>query len=164
MKLVHFACLAGALSAGCVGARTTVIAPTAEVPVSMSRGVRDAKGDLVPAAAKKIVGKFEGEYTAWNILWAAVKLTPEKDISNDVNAQVRQHHGHAVTNLEIETRHCALNYFVFPFALIPFWPSCANVKVRGNIIQVSGAPAAPGPERTAAHADAPDVAKAGGAL
>lgn len=130
---------------GCAGARTSVVAHHAEVPVSMSRALRDADGAIVTPDRRAEVGTFRTERTAWNILWAAVKLTPETDISAAVNEQVAAARGNAVTHLTVVTKHCALNYFLFPFGLLPFWPSCANVDISGKIVAVSAAKAAPAP-------------------
>jgi hypothetical protein len=124
----------------CVGARTTVMAKRAEVPVSMSRALRDADGSLVTADRRTVVGTFTTERTAWNILWAAIKVTPETDISDAVNEQVAAVKGDAITHLTVVTKHCALNYFVFPFGLLPFWPSCADLVITGQIVKVGPAP------------------------
>ena len=134
---------------GCAGARTQVVAPTAEVPVSMSRGVRDADGVLVGADRREVVGQFDEARTAWGMFYSAVKLTPEKDISRAVNEQVRRVHGDAIVKLSIATRQCGMNFVPF-LSLLPFWPGCANVHVRGYIIRVRAASAAPAPVRTSA--------------
>ena len=47
-------CLAGPLVSGCGGGELAVIAPRAEVPISFSRGVRDASGDLVPESRRQV--------------------------------------------------------------------------------------------------------------
>lgn len=124
---------------GAVGARTSVVAKTSEVPVSMSRGVRDANGNLVPAESKKVVSQLDESYTAWNLFYGLIKLTPETDISNDVNTAVHAAGGQAVTNLSVATKHCALNGLLFPFGLLPFWPSCASISVHGDVIKVADA-------------------------
>lgn len=130
---------------GCAGARMNIVAPTAEVPVSLSRGVRDAEGSLVPAERRKIVGHIEVKRKAWALVWSLVSLTPERDISDAVNEQVKRVNGDAVINLRIGAAQCSSNFAVFLDAL-PIWPGCANVTITGDIIQVAGAaPAAPPP-------------------
>ena len=131
--------LALLLGSGCsmVGAKTNVVAPASEVPVSMSRGVRDADGNLVPAESKKVVSQLDERYTAWNIFYGLIKLTPETDISNDVNTTVHAAGGQAITNLSVETKHCALNWLSFPLGILPFWPSCASIAVHGDVIKVA---------------------------
>jgi hypothetical protein len=138
MKLVIGA-LAMAL-VGCAGARTTVIAEGSHYPVSLSRAIRDADGNLVPAERRTVVGTFRAKKTAWNLVWSAAKLTPTTDISDDVNEQVAAAHGDAIIHLVIVTTHCALNYFAFPMGVLPFWPSCADIDVTGDIVKVSATP------------------------
>lgn len=122
-------------AAGCAGARTSVEAPGAKYPISMSRGVRDADGTLVPAERRKIVGRFETHRKAWGLVYALVPLTPSKDLSDDLNAQVAAAHGDAVIDLAVSSAPCGLN-FAFLFDLLPIWPGCANLDITGDIIQV----------------------------
>ena len=126
---------------GCAGARTHVVVASAEMPVSMSRAVRDADGVIVAADRREIVGHFDEDRTAWGMLYSAVKLTPEKDISSALNEQVKRAGGDAVVNVSIATRQCGLNWFPV-LNLLPFWPGCANVHVEGDIIRVRPATSA----------------------
>jgi hypothetical protein len=143
MRIVKIALFCSSIaSVGCAGARTSVIAPSANVPVSMSRAVRDDQGVIVSSQRRKVVGTYHEERTAWNILWAAIKLTPTTDISEGINQQVAAAKGDAVTHLTVVSNHCPLNYFLFPFGIIPFWPSCASLEMKGDIIQVTDGPAA----------------------
>jgi hypothetical protein len=135
----------------CTGARTQVVAPGSEYPVSLSRGLRDADGNLVPAERKKVVGTFKHERTAWNILWAAVRITPETDISGAVNQQIAAAKGDAIIHLTIVTRQCPLNYLSFPFGILPFWPSCANIEMTGDIVKVEAAAPPPPPRPDEAY-------------
>jgi hypothetical protein len=129
--------LAVAISAlGCAGAMTSVVAPDAQVPVSMSRAVRDADGGLVTAERRKVVGHFHDEPTAWSLFYTAVALTPRTDISHSVNTQVAHSRGQAVTNLRVRNATCGLTYLVFPFGLLPIWPGCSNLEIDGDIITV----------------------------
>lgn len=121
--------------AGCAGARTTIVAPTADVPVSLSHAVRDADATIVPAERREVVGSFHDERLAWGLLWSTVKLTPEKDISDEINAQVARAGGDAVINLRIASAGCGWNY-VIGLNLLPVWPGCSKVFLDGDIIRV----------------------------
>jgi hypothetical protein len=124
-------------SVGCAGARTTIVAPTAEYPVSLSQGIRDAGGDLVPIGQREIVGHFEDHRTAWGLVYSLARLTPTKDLSSELNAQIKAAHGDAVVNLRIASSPCALNY-VPVIDFLPIWPGCSNVTITGDIIRVTG--------------------------
>jgi hypothetical protein len=123
-------------SIGCAGARTSIVANDASYPISLSRGLRDAGGDLVPEERRKIVGTFHDDRTAWGMLYSGVKLTPTEDISNEINAQIAQAGGDAVINLRVSTAQCGTDY-VPVLSWIPIWPGCTNVHIRGDIVRVT---------------------------
>ncbi len=64
-----------------------------------------------------------------------MKLTPTKDISKEINAQVARAGGDAVINLRISTAHCGSD-FVPVLSWFPVWPGCTNVHVEGDIVRV----------------------------
>lgn len=136
---------------GCAGARTEIVAPHAAVPISLSHAVRAADGALVPAADREVVGTFHDERMAWGLFYSAVKLTPEKDISDEVNAQVARAGGDAVVMLRIEAHACAASYFAVLNAL-PVWPGCTKVTIDGDIVRVRRAAREPVPAVAAAEA------------
>ncbi len=120
---------------GCAGARTSVVAPTAGVPISFSRAVRDEQGALVGQDRREVVGTLDADGTAWGMLYSGVRLTPELDVSDAVNQEVQRLHGDAVVNLTVATRQCGMNWV--PVAnVLPMWPGCANVHIHGDIIRV----------------------------
>ena len=134
---------------GCAGARTTIEAPTAKYPVSMSRGVRDAEGSLVPADRRKIVGHFKEKRKAWAMLYSYLSLTPSKDLSDAINAEVAKVNGDAVVNLSVASATCGMNFAAI-LDILPIWPGCSNVEITGDIIQVLPASAPPAAEPTPA--------------
>lgn len=130
--------LAGAIGAlmfasltGCSGSRSHVVAPTAQYPVSMSDGVREADGKLLPDERKKVVGGFQYDYKAWGMLWRIFSFTGDKDISEEVNEQVQKSQGDAIVNLSVKAESCTWNIFTF----IGIFPDCSTVRVRGHIIK-----------------------------
>jgi hypothetical protein len=123
-------------SIGCAGGRTTIQANEARYPVSLSPTVRDADGALLKKDQTKKVGTFKDERTAWGMLYSGVKLTPTKDISKQLNRQVKAVRGDAIVNLRIRTTHCGMN-FVPLLNWLPVWPGCTNVYVEGDIVRVA---------------------------
>src|SRR5262249_5865284 len=117
----------GLLLVGCGGAGTRVVAPDSAYPVSLSRGLRDADGNLLTADRRRVVGHFQDEGPAWTIFYPAIRLTPEKDISEWVNQQVKAANGHAVNKLTLTTKHCGVGMALWVFSLLPVWPSCTYV-------------------------------------
>jgi hypothetical protein len=124
-----------ALGTGCAGARTNVVADSAQYPISMSRAVRDADGSIVPQERVAKVGKLHSESMAWGLLYSGIRLTPRTDISKAVNRQVAAAGGDAIVNLRIMGSHCGGD-FIPVVSLVPIWPGCANIVVEGDIIRV----------------------------
>ena len=131
-----------ALTTGCAGARSELTADDARYPVSLSRGVRDAEGDLVSQDRMKTVGTFHDDTTVYGFVYSLAKVTPKVDISRVVNEQVAAHGGDAIVNLRVNVKSCALDYIPF-IAWVPGWPGCAKVDVRGDIIKVAAAEVQP---------------------
>lgn len=135
-RAVHLAAAFVALAvAGCSGARSHVVAPTAAVPISLSDGVRGADGHLVADQRKQVVGYFRDDYTAWAMVWTLISLTAPRDISDEINRQVKAAGGEAVINLAVVTQNCGGNFW----GLVGILPGCSYVKIRGNIIRVASA-------------------------
>jgi hypothetical protein len=120
---------------GCAGASTTLVAPEARYPVSLTRGVRDADRELVPAERRQVVGRFEENVTAWGLLYSAISVTPTTDLSDAINAQIAARGGDAVVGLRVATAECALDFF-FLLNMLPIWPGCTLVRAEGDIIRV----------------------------
>jgi hypothetical protein len=139
------ALVAAPVLGGCAGARTNVVAPTSQYPVSMSRGIRDADGGLVSADRRKVVGHFRDKHRVWGMIWSFVSFSPTTDISAALNNQVAAAKGDGVVNLRVAAAECGMN-FAQILNILPFWPGCANITVDGDIIQV--------PPRGAAEAGA----------
>jgi hypothetical protein len=134
MRAALTAGLAVATSA-CAGARTALVAPDSRYPVSLTRGVRDANGELVPAERRDVVGKFEEIVSAWGLLYSAVNVTPTTDLSRAINDQVSAVRGDAIVNLHVATADCVLDWFI-PLNMLPIWPGCTNVRLEGEIVRV----------------------------
>lgn len=129
---------------GCAGARTEIDAPRAHYPISLSRGVRDARGEVASGDRLAVVGTFEETRTAWGLLYSAIALDPTTDISDAVDAQVAKARGDAVVRLRVAAGPCWADIAI-PLVWLPIWPTCVRVVVTGRIVQVrdaaAGAPA-----------------------
>jgi hypothetical protein len=141
-KTIYFCFLPLLLAIGCAwGARTKITATQAAYPVSMSRGVRDQNGEIVGNDRRQTVGKFEYKTKTWSTFYTLAPITPRRNISKAVNAQVKQANGEAIINLTTVVQSCRVPNYIFIFNLLPIWPSCAKIEVFGDIIKV--APAQP---------------------
>lgn len=144
---------------GCSGSRSHVVAPSAQYPVSMSDGVRNTDGKLLPDEHKKLVGGFSYDYKAWGMLWRIFSFTGDRDISEEVNDQIKRANGDAIVNLSVKAESCTWNIFT----LIGIFPDCSTVRVRGHIIKAEPLASTPKQPSAPAAVEAPvssiDVAK-----
>lgn len=136
--------LAVSVLVGCAGASSEVTAPAARMPVSFSRGVRDAEGVVLPQERQEVVGHFEERSTAWGIGWSYLSLTPKTDLSGALNEQVAAAKGDAVVRFGVRAKPCAMN-FVPVLGWLPIWPGCSKLVATGDIIRVKALPPPPPP-------------------
>ena len=130
----------------CAGGRTNLRFDETAYPVSLSPTVLGRDGGVLLPKAREVVGQLEIETKAWGLLWAAVPLTPNKDLSARINEQVERAGGEAVVNLRITSRQCGVNH-AWVLSTVPLWPGCARIFVQGDIIRELTMPAAvPPPE------------------
>jgi hypothetical protein len=144
-------------AAGCAGARVTVTADRAAYPISLSDSVADGSGRLWKRRELVKVGTFETRHTSIGFVYSGLTPRSTFDVSAEVNGQVAASAGEAVVGLEISSSGaCALNAVpVLP--ILPIWPGCVRVVVRGDIVKRPPArPAAqPGLRPLAAAATTP---------
>jgi hypothetical protein len=124
-----------ATGTGCAGARTTVVADQAAYPISLSRAVRDADGEIVANERTEKIAAFHTTSRAWGIFYSLLRFNPHTDISEAINTQVAAARGQAVVNLRVMAGHCSMNTVAVVVG-IPFLPGCTNVVVEGDIIRV----------------------------
>lgn len=127
----------GALSllglAGCSGAQFDVVAPRAQMPISMTAIVPDKDGTpLRIGRGLDAVGTYRYETTRFALFYGLTGST--LDLSDSVNQQVAAERGQAITGVRFTIEHCVINYF-FPLTLLPFWPGCESVLVEGDIVR-----------------------------
>ena len=97
------------------------------------------------------VGDFALSYKACSMLWRFVSFTGDKDISENVDAQVKAKGGDAITNLSVSSGATIWN----DLTVIGLLPDCSSVIIAGDIVKVkaaAGAPAVPAPSPSASTA------------
>jgi hypothetical protein len=125
----------GAVAAlgGCAGVHYDVKADSARYPISFSPALPDGAGQILyPGEGLQAVGDFELQRTRWGAFYGAMRS--DYDMSNDINDAVRARGGEGVINLSITNTNCALNMF-FPLTILPFFPGCANLEIKGTVVR-----------------------------
>jgi hypothetical protein len=140
-----------AMFMGCAGARYDIAADHAKYPISFSPALPLADGTNVYLNHQlEPVGQFEFERTQLGWVWSLVASKP-LEISDQINGEVAAKHGEGVVALSITNKSCVTNY-LFPFPILPFWPGCQVVTVKGTVVRLKVAAA------TATPAQPPAVA------
>jgi hypothetical protein len=125
-----------AIGAGCSGAKSYVRADQSAYPISLSNGLRGSDGQLIPDARKSPVGAFETHWSSWTAVWTLIPLSNRtRDISEEVNQQVKKAGGDAIVGLDVKVTQCGWNYLT----ILGILPGCDNVSVTGHIVKVAAA-------------------------
>jgi len=131
-------CAAALLATGCAGARSGIEMPTSKYPVSLSNGMYGPNREMLRPDQMEKVGELAIDRTAWGLLYSLVPLTPTLDVSDEINEQLAAAHADGVIRFRTNVKPCGLDY-AFVLTFIPFWPGCANVEVRGDMIRFHAA-------------------------
>lgn len=123
-------CLAGC---GISASQVHITAKQAAYPMSLTSVLPDPQGRILskPADLEEttLFELYENRYTT-----AYGAAGGELDISGEVNRQVREAGGEGITDLNISATPCRHNAFAF-LSFLPFWPSCMDVTIRGEIVR-----------------------------
>jgi hypothetical protein len=149
-KILGSLALLATLSSGC-GVSSWVTAPESKYPISLSSGVRDQTGELVTSDRKTVVGQYSQSYKACSMAWRMVSFTGDKDISDEVNKQVSDVHGDALTDVSVTSSGTVWTLLT----LIGIFPDCGNVEISGKIVKVAAPPTPALPKAEAPRAPAP---------
>lgn len=123
---------------GCSGGRSTIRADRSEYAISLSDGLRDADGALLQSSSKKSIGSFDLKYSTWSMLWTLVPLSNgTRDISDEVNEQVKKAGGDAIVGMEVIVKQCSGNFLTG----LGILPGCNDMEINGDIVKVTSAPA-----------------------
>lgn len=133
-KLVFVIGLFGLLICSCAGGRGGISFKTASYPISMSQMLFDSQGRNLPPQAFQIVGTVSAQRRLWGIMYSWIPLGGTRDVSEDMNRQISAVSGEGVVGLHAVVKGCGLNG-IFPLTLLPIWPGCAKVEVKGWIVR-----------------------------
>jgi len=136
MRRVAIVLLGVLLLSGCIGSRQDIRFSSAQVPLSLSGQLLDARGEAVSGDELETVGRLGASRRGWSIFWTLLPLR-RIDFSREVNAQVVAAGGEGVINLLITAEDgCTRSLNQVPFAaLLPIFPGCTDVTISGEIVR-----------------------------
>jgi hypothetical protein len=130
-------CVGGAVAAcvvltGCAGARYDFAADHARYPVSFSPALPDDKGTIL-YLGHELESKGSFEFSTYQLGFLYGVTSGTVDVSDQINAEVVKRGGEGVVGLALQNTNCFTNY-LFPLPLLPFYPGCQVVTVRGTVV------------------------------
>ena len=127
------ALVATAFAPGCVS--MTITADRTAVPVSASPYVFDQQHRLLGPADLEIVRAFRLYRERFKIFWSLIPLgSGAWDLSDELNEISARAKGDAIVDLTVDAESCGMNG-LWPFDLLPFWPSCGTFVVSGKVVR-----------------------------
>jgi len=132
--------LPAVLLSGCAGSRCRVTARSIQQPVSCTPCVLDSAGRIRKAQPNEVVKHFVLTKSNWSMLWKAIPLSHrEWDVSQEIEAKLRESSGNAVVNLTLRATGSDFLDWYFA-ALVPILPSYVSVKLEGDIVRIPDTP------------------------
>jgi hypothetical protein len=139
MRPVLFAvmCCALVCSSGCLSLSSTALhGSDLRYPVSMSKSVVDAAGQIqVPKAAEK-VAHFTRDWSHWGWFYGFVSLSSHVDLSAMLNEEIEKAGGDGIVNLKVTAEGSGLSWFI---SLLIIIPERVDVTVEGDVYKSSAA-------------------------
>lgn len=125
----------------CAVADTSLRFDGMEHPVSLS-------SHLPPEAAALAtipLGTFRQELRTFAFVYGYLPMERAVQLAPVIDREIRRLGGTAAINVSVEVHHCVLNYVV-PLNVLPIWPTCARVELRGEVLgEASSSRAGRGP-------------------
>lgn len=122
-----------ALFIGCGGGRMMVTANRLEHPVSTTSGVYDDKLELINEGSYT-TESFSFTIRRWHILWTALPLSGNPDISDTLNGIIREKKGDGIVNLTVKTD--AMNPLNWMGSILPIIPTMVAATIEGDVIHL----------------------------
>ncbi|HMV36776.1 MAG TPA: hypothetical protein PKM44_07815 [Turneriella sp.] len=139
IRLVSFALVLVLLQA-CVGSRHTVKFQELEYPVSMSGQLYGSdKRMKADGAGLDIIGDVEVTRRYWSLLYSFAPLGDTTQQVRDLNRVIAARGAQGVVHFEIENEGCDMNNFALLVApaVLPFFPGCSKITLRGKLVRES---------------------------
>ncbi len=104
-------------------------------PASMSGSLYGPNGEVTNTenGLKEIDGfYYSREY--WSMFYSLVPLSGTNDIVEQMNMKIEKAGGDGMINVKVISDYSKLTS-IWPLNLLPIWPGCSEVQVRGTIVK-----------------------------
>lgn len=124
----------------CIGSRHTVKMDEMNYAVSMTPIIYGSDGNMRSEGfGLDKLADIEVTHRYWSLLYSFVPFGDTTAQVRKFNAAIARHGGQGVINFSVENEGCEPNnfaYLVVP-AVIPFFPGCSKVTMRGRVVRES---------------------------
>tara|TARA_R110002072_G_scaffold273219_4_gene433835 strand:+ start:30185 stop:30619 length:435 start_codon:yes stop_codon:yes gene_type:complete len=135
--LIAMMCCALVCSGGCLSLSSTALnGSDLRYPVSMSKSVVDAAGQIHAPKASARVARFKRDWSHWGWLYGSVSLSSHVDLSAMLNEEIEKAGGDGIVNLKVTAAGSGLSWFI---SLLIIIPERVDVTVEGDVYKLSDA-------------------------
>lgn len=126
------------LSVGCGGGDMYVRADALQYPVSTTQGLFDSNYRLLGEENFKVIDTVEINVSKWHILWTAIPLSSDPDISEQLNKAVEKKGGDGIINLQISITggNVATGLLTWISSAVPVLPSVIEARITGDVVKL----------------------------
>jgi hypothetical protein len=104
-------------------------------PASMSSSLYGPNGEVVQQGGRlKAVKAFEYTKYYWSTLYSIIPLSGSSDIVEQMDKEIEEAGGDGIINVSVSSDYSKLTS-VFPLNILPIWPGCSEIRVRGTIVR-----------------------------
>ena len=128
------------LIANCIGSRHTVKFSEMNYAVSMTPVIYGSDGRVkADGVGLEVIGDIEVTRRYWSLVYSFVPIGETGQQVRDFNNAIAARGAHGVINFSVENEGCDMNNFAYLVApaVLPFFPGCSKITLRGKIVRES---------------------------
>lgn len=132
--------IATVLAVNCIGSRHKIKTDDLSYAVSMTPQIYGSDGRVkAENIGLEIIGDIEVTHRYWSLVYSFVPLGETTQQMRAFNQTIAARGGQAVINFSVENEGCDMNNFAYLVApaVLPFFPGCSKITLRGKIVRES---------------------------
>ena len=137
-QVLIFVSLTTALwSLGCGGGDMYIQANGLDYPVSTTQGMFDSTYNLLSEENFSVIDTVDFTVSKWHILWTAIPLDKDPDISAELNAAIGRRNGDGIINLKVSVidDFSPASLVTWLASGIPILPSRVEARITGDVVK-----------------------------
>ena len=142
MKNYHlifmFVCLSSSVwLLGCAGGDMFIKADRLDYPVSTTQGIFDRSYNLLSEDNFSVIDTVDFKVSKYYILWTAIPLGKDPDISEQLNIAIKRKKGDGIINLKVSIIEdwSPMSIITWLASGIPILPSWVQARITGDVVK-----------------------------